>query len=200
MLAYGNISYNNGGGGVHVFASYNVYVVNNSAFNNYIDPEETAGTAMIDDNQGGNTDSSGVTYNNFFYNNIAVGCTSAFPPAARVTGNNAIMLGPLAGDDPAQGNVTGMATSNAACGPEVAVYNAQTYDSTKNKILPVETTDQIWVNVPFSAPGTDATQPGGTNFALAPGSPAIGYGITKPYLPPSSVDVGACASALTTCP
>jgi hypothetical protein len=33
-----------------------------------------------------------------------------------------------------------------------------------------------WVNVPFSSPGSESTPPAGTNFALSPGSPAIGYG------------------------
>jgi hypothetical protein len=40
----------------------------------------------------------------------------------------------------------------------------------------------------------------GENFALAPGSPAIGYGEIQTYLPDSAVDVGACASTLMTCP
>jgi hypothetical protein len=200
MLAYGNVSYNNGGGGVHITSSFNVWVVNNTVFNNYIDPDLFGGSGDTDDNGGGNVD-NGVTYTNHFYNNIAVACTSAFPASSIANGgNNAILLGPTAGDDPAQGNVTGMATGNAACGPEVNLFNSQTYDTTKNKVLPVETTDQIWVDVPFSAPGTDATLPGGTNFALQPGSPAIGYGITKPYLPSSSVDAGACPSTLTACP
>ena len=134
MLAYGNVSYNNGGGGVHVFASYNVTVANNSAFNNYIDPEEANGSGMVDDNQGGNRDSNGTIYTNSFYNNIAVGCTSAFPPRAGVTQNDAILLGPTAGNDPVQGNVTFMATNNTACGPEVNPFNDQTYDTTKNKM------------------------------------------------------------------
>ncbi len=38
------------------------------------------------------------------------------------------------------------------------------------------------------------------NFALKPGSPAIGFGTLQPYLPPQSTDVGACPSACTTCP
>jgi parallel beta-helix repeat protein len=199
MLAYGNVSYNNGGGGVHVFASYNVTVANNTAFNNYLDPEERAGFGAIDDNEGGNTDSNGTTYVNYFYNNIGVSCTSAFPPAPGIVQDAAILLGPKAGttaDDPAQGNVTFMVTNNNACGPEVHIFNNQTYNTTQNRM----TANPLWVNVPFDSPGSDSTPPGGTNFALSPGSPAIGYGITKPYLPSSSVDAGACPSTLTTCP
>jgi hypothetical protein len=194
MLAAFNVSYNNGGGGVHIFKSYNVTVANNTSFNNYIDPDlNYGGLGAIDDNAGGNTD-GGVTYSNFFYNNIAVSCTSAFP--AGLNRNAAMLLGPTAGDDPVQGNITFMVTNNAACGSEIAVFNSQTYDTTLNKVM----TNPQWVNVTFASPGTESTPPAGTNFALSPGSPAIGYGITKPYLPPSSVDVGACASTLTTCP
>jgi parallel beta-helix repeat protein len=43
----------------------------------------------------------------------------------------------------------------------------------------------------------DAT---GGNFALAPGSPAIGFGQAETYAPVLSADVGACRSALSTCP
>jgi hypothetical protein len=123
-----------------------------------------------------------------------VNCTTSFP--AGLSGNSAILLGPTAGDDPVHGNITFMVTTNPACGPEVNVFNSQTYDTTLNKMA----TNPQWVNVPFSSPGTESTPPAGTNFALSPGSPAIGYGITKPYLPSSSVDAGACASTLTTCP
>src|SRR5262249_19545119 len=116
MLAYGNVSYNNGGGGVHVFASYNVTVVNNTAFNNYIDPELFAGSGSIDDNQGGNSD-NGTIYRNYFFNNIAVNCTSAFPSSSIANGgNDALLLGPSAGDDPAISNITYMVTSNSKCG------------------------------------------------------------------------------------
>ena len=39
-----------------------------------------------------------------------------------------------------------------------------------------------------------------SNFALKPGSPAIGFGTLQPYLPCQCIDVGACPSACTTCP
>lgn len=38
------------------------------------------------------------------------------------------------------------------------------------------------------------------NFALAAGSPAIGYGVTEPYLPQSSVIAGACPTYTDPCP
>jgi hypothetical protein len=40
----------------------------------------------------------------------------------------------------------------------------------------------------------------GENFALAAGSPAIGFGQNQTYAPVLSADVGACASALAACP
>ena len=194
MLAYGNISYNNGGGGVHVFASFNVTVANNTAFNNYIDPELNGGSGVIDDNAGGNAD-NGTTYLNYFYNNIAVSCTSATPKLS-LGGPDALMMGPTMGDDPAKGNVSYMVTNSANCGAEIQHYNAQTYDMAANKTG----TNPLWVNVTFGSPGTDATQPAGTNFALSAGSPAIGYGAVKAWMPATAVDSGACPHSLTTCP
>jgi len=126
-----------------------------------------------------------------------VNCTSAFPSSSVANGgNNALLLGPTAGDDPAISNITYMVTSNSRCGEEVPIYNSQTYGATQNH----EATDPKWVNVTFGSPGSESSPPTGANFALATGSPAIGYGVTKPYLPASSVDAGACPSALVTCP
>jgi hypothetical protein len=82
------------------------------------------------------------------------------------------------------------------CVPEVYTPSADVYNAPPN----IESTSPGWVNVGTSSVGTDSTQPVGTNFALSPGSKAIGAGLTEPYLPASSVDIGACASALTTCP
>jgi hypothetical protein len=44
------------------------------------------------------------------------------------------------------------------------------------------------------------SNPSGNNFALASGSPAIGYGQSQPFLYPHVVDAGACHRSLLQCP
>ncbi len=61
-------------------------------------------------------------------------------------------------------------------------------------------TSPMWVDVGAEALGSDATPPAGANFALQPGSPAIGAGLREPYLSVQSVDLGACSSLLQQCP
>jgi hypothetical protein len=196
MLAYGNVTYNNGGGGLHNVSSYNITMANNSSFNNYINPDQNGGSGMLDDLNGGNVE-NGTQYKNYFYNNIAVYCTSASNVQFAFPGPDALLLAPASLDDPAQGNVTfRVESNNPNCNNEIQPYNSQTYDTTQNKMA----SNPLWVNVPFTSPGTDATPPGGTNFALSPGSPAIGYGTVLPWMPSSAVDAGACPSALTVCP
>jgi hypothetical protein len=61
-------------------------------------------------------------------------------------------------------------------------------------------TSPMWVDVGAEALGSDATPPAGANFALQPGSPAIGAGLREPYLSVQSVDLGACSHLVTVCP
>jgi parallel beta-helix repeat protein len=63
ILVLGNASYNNGGGGIHVFLSENVTVANNTVYNNYLDPQNN-GTARGELSNGG---SANITW----INNIA---------------------------------------------------------------------------------------------------------------------------------
>jgi parallel beta-helix repeat protein len=193
MLAAFNIVYNNGGGGIHINGSSNVTVANNSCYNNWLDPANNATyRGCIDDNGGsGNT----------FINNIAVAVPtvttncSLSPPYTKF--NNAVVANNDSGQpaDTFSTNMTDMI--GVGCSDEVN-YLASTsaYPVPPN----IESTNPLWVNVGTSSVGTESKPPVGTNFALSPGSPAIGAGLTEPYLPPSSVDIGACASALTTCP
>ncbi len=57
-----------------------------------------------------------------------------------------------------------------------------------------------WVDVGNESQGSETTPPVGVNFALAPGSAAIGKGVRARYLSRQSVDLGACPSVVTQCP
>ena len=59
-----NVSYTNGGGGVHIFSSQYVVVANNSCYNNYLDPNNTAsGRPCFDSADSyGNTEINNVAY------------------------------------------------------------------------------------------------------------------------------------------
>jgi hypothetical protein len=193
MLAAFNISYNNGGGGIHVFRSSNVTVANNTCYNNYLDPYNNGSARACLDDSGG----SAVTFiNNIAVTNPTVTSTCQFGVAPYTRFNNDIMGGVQSGQalDTFSNNLTDMI--GVGCTPQVDMFNGDTYPVPPN----IESTAPEWVDVGTSSVGTESTPPVGSNFALAPGSKAIGAGLTEPYLPPSSVDIGACASALTTCP
>ena len=110
--------------------------------------------------------------------------------------NNAIVGGPQSGQaaETFSNNLTDII--GVSCNGEVATLDGDTYSAASN----FESTAPEWVNVGTSSVGTESAPPVGANFALASSSKAIGAGLTEPYLPSSSVDIGACASALTTCP
>jgi hypothetical protein len=195
QLASFNVSYNNGGVCVHPFGSQNIWVVNNSAFNCHLDPNTNPSydEPTLDDNG-----ASTASYTNHFYNNISVAGTTPNNNSHAIqfwepTGNNS---------PTATNNITLL----TGAGQEVAMTGA-TYSSSSNK----ESTDPLWADVGRTSVGNMITQPNGTNFALCTAagvpnasctgaSPAIGYGITAPYLPATSVDAGACHHSLTTCP
>ena len=82
------------------------------------------------------------------------------------------------------------------CNSEINMYSGDVYNAPPN----IESTSPEWMNVGTSSIGTGTTPTIGTNFALQPGGKAILAGRAEPYLPASSVDIGACTSALTTCP
>jgi parallel beta-helix repeat protein len=186
-----NIVYNNGGGGIHIFDSAHVTVANNSCYNNQLDPAN-GGTnrACMDESSG---------FDTHFINNIAVAVPvvttncSVSPPYAKF---NFAMLGNPSGTplDTFSNNLTDMI--GVGCNPEIMMNGGDVYNAPPN----IESTNPGWVNVGTSSVGTETTPPIGTNFALQPGSKAIGAGLAEPYLPAQSVDVGACSSALTSCP
>ncbi len=75
VLVLGNLAYNNGGGGVHIFLSQNVTVANNTTYNNYLDMLNP-GTARGELSNGG---SQNITW----VNNIGIAV-----PGLGVLGNN----------------------------------------------------------------------------------------------------------------
>ena len=194
MLAAFNIVYNNGGGGVHVLGSSNVTVANNSCYNNWLDPANDGSFKGCIDF------SYGSSWGNTYINNIAVAIpavTSDCSISPPYTKFNDAIVGDNDSSQPADtfsNNLTDMI--GVGCVPEVYMPSTDVYNSPPN----IESTNPGWVNVGTSSVGTETTPPVGANFALSPGSKAIGAGLREPYLPASSVDIGACASALTTCP
>jgi hypothetical protein len=203
-----NVVYNSGGGGVHVFASANVTVANNSTFNNFLDPTISAWErANIDISCGVGTNGFGAN-TDLLINNIAY----ALPNGQACPGPNNSYMGSMVpfgiGGDNTQ--IDGLFNSpgrnisysvGITCNPTGASENTTfgvnpDWNCTTNKCM----TNPLWVNVGNTSIGTLQTPPNGINFALQPGSPAIGYGVTEPYLPASSVDAGACSSQFTTCP
>jgi parallel beta-helix repeat protein len=192
LIAF-NVAYNNGGGGIHIFGSGNITIANNSCFNNYIDPYiQSAWRGCIDDVGG---------YGNTFINNIAVAipaahatCSYYLTPFAMW--NSAVLDAPVQTPyDAWSNNITDMI--GTGCNGEMAMFNGDApYSATANK----ESTSPRWIDVGNISFGTETTRPVGSNFALQPGSPAIGYGLTQRYLPAQSVDVGACSSTLAECP
>jgi parallel beta-helix repeat protein len=202
-----NITYNNGGGGIHIFFSENATVANNTTYNNGLDPDLPGGREGIDTND---------SYGNTILNNIAVAipaanngqCTYNYPPITPYAMFNSAILGggvPNQAADTFNKNVTQLQGGNPSCWGVLGVdpptgenpmFNSDVYSCSSNKCA----TNPQWVSVGLSSTGTESTAPVGTNFALQSGSPAIGYGISETYLPAQAKDAGACSSLLTSCP
>jgi hypothetical protein len=190
-----NVVYNAGGGGVHIFNSEYVTVANNSCFNSYLDPYNNGSARACIDSTG--------SYGDTYVNNIAVAIpashsTCAYSTVPYAMWNNAFIGSPPSGSsapDTFSNNIS-FIVGGTSCQGEVLMNNGDAYSCTGNKCA----TDPGWVDVGKTSAGTETTPPSGANFALAAGSPAIGYGQAQSYLPAQAVDVGACSHTLTTCP
>jgi hypothetical protein len=195
-----NVSYNAGGGGIHGIASDKVTVANNSLFNNGLDPTGQVTTFQIDNNSG-----NGWAY----INNLAV----SYPTAP--TGGTCVQSAPrqpwtadIGGGS--HGTVPETFLNNITQLRGGVGYHGTDCWQSENPMFNIDTgqygasnkqaTDPQWVDVGTTSIGTMTTPPVGTNFALKPTSPAIGYGLTEPYLNGQAIDVGACFHTLTTCP
>jgi hypothetical protein len=197
-LVANNVTWNDGGKGVHIFRSDNVTVANNTAYNNNLDPFNNGiGRGEID---------SIESQNNVFLNNIAypVPATSASDP--RCQGVNYTNTPPY--PCPLMTNVAFEGASTPGTASNIWTNNISFggappygWGPSGNVMLAPDTmncstgTDPNQCNV-----NPDFFNVTGSNFALQPSSPAISYGQSQPYLPPSDVDAGACSSTLATCP
>jgi hypothetical protein len=179
-----NIIYNNGGSGLDVFVTDHITAANNSTFNNSLLAGYNAtGRAEMQ----WHSFNSGQTDNNFF-NNIAMAIPGSGNLAANVTYIFEDRFGSHAGSD-------GGITSNVSIGP--LSYGSSQFSCSTNKCNASKT--DYYVNVGNTFNGTMDAEPDGANFALSAGSPAIGYGLSRPYLSSQSVDAGACYHTLIQC-
>jgi hypothetical protein len=190
-----NVVYNAGGGGVHVFNSEYVTVANNSCFNVYLDPYNSGSTRACIDSTG--------SYADTFINNIAVAVPASHTSCAYGTAPYAVWNNAFIGSPPSSSAAPDIFRNNISyllggpsCQGEVLMNNGDAYACTSNACA----TDPGWVDVGTTSAGSETTAPVGVNFALAQGSPAIGHGMSQSYLPPQSVDLGACPHGLAVCP
>ena len=193
-LVMGNIVYYNGGNGIEAFSwasasqTASVTAVNNTIFDN----EETIGHNAA--NWGANALLNNA-YHQTWFNNImysVAGTNRCWGPST-ASGNSTcgILDGSTSGTT---GNTWhNNIAYNSGTGPAISfVSTTDTYPTTGTNYNLSGTNPEL----------TSVTaRTVGNNFALQPGSPAIGFGKSFDLWQQSgSVDVGACVSTVTTCP
>jgi parallel beta-helix repeat protein len=186
LIAF-NVVYNAGARGIHLYNSENITVANNSCYNSDLDPANngTYRPCIGDLN----------SYNDNFFNNIAWAITGPAPLNFNTAYGGGLLPG--ATPDTWTNNMSYCVGTpppwGYGCQP---MWNGDVFSCTNNMC----SVNPMWVSVGNSSPGTEVAQPLAANFALQPGSPAIGKGLRVSYLPPQSVDIGACASTMKVCP
>lgn len=178
-LLMGNITWGNGGAGIQVGpTSANADVFNNTAYNNYLDTNNS-GTWR---GELSSSQTTGVT----FKNNIAYAV-----PSSGILSNNTPYLG---------GNPAGTNTwqNNIAFGANPNMTSPNTFSSTANKV----NTNPRFVS-PAAGNFALCTGVGTPSSACTAASPGIGYGVVVPYWQQQtagSIDLGACPRGLSACP
>jgi hypothetical protein len=191
-----NVMFNNGGKGLQVFRSAYITAMNNTAYNNNLDPWNQGLPRGEINNAGG--------FDNKYYNNIVLAvpaktiqdprCKGANydvqPAPCPLMANVSFLAGNAAGVTDSgnswQNNINiggappwGWGPSgNVMLGNDAAAFNC---DSNKCEVNP------------------QLSNLNAANFALMGNSPAIGYGAIIMDLLPLSADAGACHHSLITC-
>ena len=192
-----NVTYMNGGKGVHVFRSAYITVANNTAYDNNLDPFNSGVARGEYENSGG--------FNNTWINNIARPVPATSPSDTRCSG---VSSNPQPDPCPLMANAAFFGGDNAGVTDKSNVWSRNInlggtppygWGPKGNAMLANDT-------AAFTCTGNKCqvnpllTKPTSGNFALAIGSPAIGYGVTTSGLTSYDVDVGACYHTMTTCP
>ena len=165
ILIVGNLTYNNGGGGVHVFLSKNVTVASNTSFHNMLD-SYNPGTLRGELSNGG---SQNITW----LNNIAfsVGGSGVLALNVPVVNFGVNVYNSAFGNFPD----TGTWSSNLFYGGTVSSVAGNSISASLN---------MIGINPLL-------TNPADGYFTPLSSSPAIGAGLTEPYLSTPTPDIGA---------
>jgi hypothetical protein len=164
-LILGNLTYNNGGGGVHIFLSKNVTAASNTSYNNMRD-SYNPGTLRGELSNGG---SQNITWlNNIAFSVQGSGVLALNAPVV----NWAVNL-----YNSSNGNFpdTGTWSHNLFYGGSVASVSGNSISSSLN---------MIGINPLL-------TNPAGGSFVPLSSSPVIGAGVTEPYLSTPTPDIGA---------
>jgi parallel beta-helix repeat protein len=194
-LVMENISYYNGGRGIHVFVTSNATVANNTVYNNLTDGCLASVASILGDlsQQGG--------VSNIWENNVSLTVQNSYNNiCSLVAGNGG---GVTDSENTYTNNVLSI---NPTTFPAVCLYNNDvSYFSCSNNKCGA---NPGFVNATPGAAAASYNQPpaGGTwipgnnNFAITTSSPAYNYGQTQPYLPAQASDAGACYDTLGRCP
>jgi parallel beta-helix repeat protein len=197
-LILGNVSYQNGGRGIHVFATSNVTIANNSVYANGLDINRQAGSTASDLSQAGGE-------NNVWVNNIAVSVLTQANTSpsciVAVNGTNYSCGGqnmPLvAGDGRGITDLDNTYSHNVLYGGiGVNLWNNDVgyFGTTDDKASAVYNGYPYDSQAVFKATDLGSsvfTAPAAGNFTLPSGSPAIGYEAPEPYVPTWLKNAGA---------
>jgi hypothetical protein len=168
-LIIGNVSHHNGGRGIHVFATDNVTITNNSTYNNGLDLNDGSYFFAELSQAGGQ--------NNVWINNIAQAVLTQVnpdPSCSYCGGRNSPLV---AGDGRGVTDTNNIYLHNVLFGG----FGVQLFN---NDVTAFSASDNLASNPLFKNPAA-----GDLTLQLA--SPAVGYSISKPYVPAALQNAGA---------